>query len=90
MFRWNNIADQEIFGMTVKMYRDPFVAKSTFISPIQGLELDHYAFRFFGSELYMYRILDTNFERYMEERGDLSRIGQISIPSVEDISATIL
>lgn len=87
--RWNAVEDQDIFDLTVKMYRDPFVANATQVSPFTGLELDHYAYRFLGSEIYMYKILDTNFERYMEERGDMSRIDEVLIPTQEDTVTTV-
>ena len=89
MLRWNRVPEQTIFGMTVKMYRDPFVAASIIRSPHVGLELDHYAYKYFGSELYMYRILDTNGEAIMEERGDISRVN-IYIPTVQDTKASVL
>jgi hypothetical protein len=89
MLRWNHVLDKEVYGLTVKMYREPCRALETISSPYKNLELDHQAFRFFESELYMYRILDTNFERYMEERGDLSRF-EIVVPTIQDISNTVL
>ena len=90
MLRWNDVEDKIIFDMTVKMYREPFVALDTFTSPFIGLELDHYAYKYFESELYMYRILDTNFEQYIEERGDLDRLKNIQIPSDIDTLNTVL
>ena len=90
MLRWVEVEDKTIFGMTVKMYREPFVASDTIVSIYQGLELDHYAFKHFESELYMYRILDTNFDQYMEERGDLDRIKNIKIPTDVDFINTVL
>lgn len=90
MLRWNEVDDQDIFDLTVKMYREPFVAGATQVSPFNGLELDHYAYRFLGSELFMYKILDINFERYMEERGDMSRIDEVLIPLQEDTVTSVL
>jgi hypothetical protein len=90
MFRWKNIEDKTLFDMTVKMYRDPFVSTNTFVSPLKGLELDHYAYRYMQSELFMYRILDTNFESFIEERGDMSRVKKVCIPADQDLLATIL
>lgn len=88
MFRWNDVEDQTLFDMTIKMYRDPFVAKDSFISTKKRLELDHYAFDNFQSELYMYRILDTNFDAYIEARGNLDEMGDVSIPTIQDTDRT--
>ena len=56
MERWESIEEQEIFDMTVKMYRDPYEADDTFLAPYDASELDNYAFKHLGSELFMYRI----------------------------------
>jgi hypothetical protein len=90
MFRWNDVKDQEIYDDIVKMYRNPFVPAETFISPIRNWDLDHYAYKYLGSELYMYRILDSNFEAYIEARGDIEQMGSVAIPLSENIDATIL
>lgn len=90
MFRWDDVEDKEINEMTVKMYRNPFAAAGQFVGIFQDIELDHYAYKYLGSEIYMYKILDVNFERYREERGDVSRIGDIIVPTQEDTSKTIL
>lgn len=90
MLRWEAIEDKTVFGMTVKMYRDPFVASDTEISVLQNLELDHFAYRHFDSELLMYRFLDVNFEKYIEERGNLDRLGSIMVPLKQDKAGTIL
>lgn len=90
MFRWYEVQDQTIFDMTVKMYRNPFVALSSVASPDKGLEFDHHAFKHMESELFMYRILDTNFENYIEERGDIDRVSPVYIPTRQDIGDTIL
>ncbi len=89
MLRWDEVADQTLFGMTVKMYRDPYEAADTFISPLHALELDHYAYQYLDSEIFMYKILDTNFTTYIEERGDLDRISEIFVPTVEDVLKTV-
>lgn len=90
MLRWNDVEDKIIFDMTVKMYREPFVPADTFTSPFTNLEFDHLAYKYFESELYMYRILDTNFVQYIEERGDLDRLKNIQIPSIIDELNTVL
>lgn len=90
MYRWTIVDDKTIFGMTVKMYRDPYVAAKTIVSPYRGLELDHYAYKYLNSEIYMYKILDTNFEQYIEERGDMTRIVDVEIPTVQDVGDLIL
>ena len=89
MDRWQEIDEQTVFDMTVKMYRDPYVGSDVFKVPFTGSELDHYAYEHLGSELLMYRVLDTNFEAYIEERGVLSRIKDISIPIRKDETETI-
>lgn len=90
MLRWDEVESQELFDMTVKMYREPFRAlkKTKAIQP--GLELDHYAYLYLGSELFMYRIMDVNWESFMEERGDMSRIKYVYIPLEEDTTITVL
>ena len=90
MLRWNEVSDQQIFDMTVKMYREPFWPGKTFVSTLKNKELDHYAYKHMDSEIYMYRILDTNFENYIEERGDMNRILKIKIPVELDQSRSIL
>ena len=89
MLRWQNIEDKEIFGMTVKMYRDPYTAGKTIVAPIPNLEIDHYAYKYLESELFMYRILDINFNDFIEERGDVSRMGKVNIPISEDTTRSI-
>jgi len=90
MLRWNDVADKIILGFTTKMYREPFVGQNYTKTPHKNLELDHYAFKHLGSELFSYKILDSNFITYMEERGDLSRMGSVSIPSNQDQLKTVL
>ena len=89
MFRWDDIEEQTVFGMVVKMYRDPYESSDTFQAFNIGSELDHYAFEHLGTELHMYRILDVNFEEYIEQRGDLDRISAIKIPIQLDETRTI-
>ena len=90
MFRWNDVEDQKIFGLTLKMYREPYRVLDSNTSVFRNLEFDHYAYKYMGSELFAYKIMDANFTRYMEERGDLSRIGDIMIPTVQDTTRTVL
>jgi hypothetical protein len=90
MLRWNDVEEQELFGLTVKMYREPYVAKETVTSVYKKLEMDHYAYKHLGSELLAYRIIDTNFVSYMEERGDIERLKTILIPIAEDTTHTVL
>ena len=71
MFRWNDITGY---------YREKWKAESTISIPNISLELDHYAYIHLGSELEMYKIMDTNFVRYIEERGDIQRLKNIDIP----------
>ncbi|MFW9871948.1 MAG: hypothetical protein ACFFG0_02525 [Candidatus Thorarchaeota archaeon] len=90
MLRWNTVDDKEIFDLVFKMYRDMYVASETFASNYEKIELDHQAYKYLQTELHMYRILDINFVRYIEERGDIDRIEAIYIPSVEDTLTTVL
>ena len=90
MLRWNEVEDKTLFGLTVKMYREPFYPEESVLSVYEGLEMDHYAYKYMKSELYAYRILDTNFETYIEERGDLDRIKDIRIPTSQDFVNTVL
>lgn len=90
MLRWNTVADKTIFDMTVKMYRDPFKGSNTITSIFNDIEFDHHAYKYYKSELYMYRILDENFESLIEERGDTSRIKKIYIPVDQDVTISVL
>ena len=90
MLRWNDVEDKLIYGLTVKMYREPYAVSESTKSLYQNLELDHYAYKHLDSELFMYRILDINFVQYIEERGDLSRMKDVLIPVVKDSVNTIL
>lgn len=89
MLRWDSVEDKELYGETIKMYRDPFVAASTSKAIYKNMELDHYAYKYLGSELFMYKILDVNFTEYIEERGDISRLKNIQIPAEVDETRTI-
>ena len=89
MDRWTDVDEQTIFDMTVKMYRDPYVPADTFSAVFERAELDYYAFKYLNTELLMYQIMNTNFESYIEERGDLDRVTEIEIPIREDETETI-
>jgi len=90
MFRWQYVSDTTFFGMTVKMYRNPYEPLEKIIIPSENLELDHVAYKNFKSELYMYKIMDTNTECYLEERGDVSRLKPLYLPIRENKKETIL
>lgn len=89
MLRWELVENKNMFGVDLKMYRNMFVALKTFKSIFFNIDLDHQAYKYFETEIYSYRILDTNFIEYIEERGDLARV-QILIPSQEDQETTVL
>lgn len=74
MFRWKNAELDSLY------YREPFKAEKSIVIPNKDLELDHYAYIHLGSELEMYKILDTNFIDFIEQRGDISRLKNIKIP----------
>lgn len=84
MLRWDQVSDVVIFDATVKMYRTPYQASKYQTINGDNKELDHYAFDHLGSELEMYKILDSNWELYMEERGDIQRLNIIKIPVVDE------
>jgi len=85
MFRWNNVNQKTIDGMTLKMYREPYEAEETQRVPFENKELDHYALKHLGSEVFMYKILDTNFIALMEERFDVDRFKQVYVPVKETL-----
>lgn len=62
-------------------YRDKFVPRSTTTIPRENLELDHYAFKYLSTELDTYKIMDTNFVDYIEQRGNVLRMKNILIPT---------
>ncbi|MCP4648820.1 MAG: hypothetical protein GY853_01890 [PVC group bacterium] len=88
MLRWETVEEKELYGLTVRLYRDPFVARDTVQAGLKNLELDHYAYKFLGSELYTYKILNTNFTKFIEERGDVDRLGDLGIPVEADSRTT--
>ena len=81
MFRWEIIAETTINGRKFKMYRPPFRASRTQEVDVDRRELDQVAFdSSLNTELLTYRILDVNFVRFMEERGDPDRLKKVLIP----------
>ena len=80
MLRWDQVDDVEVYDATVKMYRPPYEASKFQTIDRENKELDHYAHDYLGSELDMYKILDSNWITYMEERGDIQRLDKIKIP----------
>lgn len=81
MFRWEDVDTTAYQGTEIKMYRERYVPAETVSIIGENLELDDYAYRHLGSELLMYKIMDTNFVDFMEARGDVSRLRQIQIPT---------
>lgn len=81
MFRWEDVDPISYQGTEIKMYRERYVPAETVSIIGENLELDDYAYRHLGSELLMYKIMDTNFVDWMEARGDVSRLRQIKIPT---------
>lgn len=90
MFRWQAVLDFDFEDMTVKMYREPYEADTTTIVPNENIELDHLAHKYLGSSLMMYKILDTNWVEFMENRGQVSDMAEIKIPTSEKIWSSIV
>ena len=90
MFRWQNVPDQTLFGMTIKVYRDPFVPADKIIIPNHKFELDHVAYKNLGTELQMYKILDTNANCYLEARGNVSEMDPVYLPIKQNVKDSIL
>lgn len=80
MFQWNDVEAVTIDGATVKMYREPLEYTETQSVKIEPMELDHYAYKYLGSEINMYQILEVNFIEYIEQRGNMKRMTRMSIP----------
>ena len=59
MIQWQNIPITTIDGRDFKMYRPPFVPDLSVKIPNMNLELDHYAFKFLGTETDMYKIFNA-------------------------------
>lgn len=62
-------------------YREKFVPIKTIEIKNENLELDHYAYRYLQTEVEMYKIMDINFINYINNRGDVTRLGTIKIPT---------
>ena len=86
MFRWTDVDEITLDEKIYKMYRPMFKAEVTQEVPVENTELDHYAYKYLGSELFMYKILDLNFVNYMENRGDMKRMTSITIPVRETLT----
>ena len=74
MFRWNDLEDNEY-------YRDIFIPINIIKIKCINAELDLYAYKFLGTELETYKIMDSNFIAYIENRGNLSKLKTIKIPT---------
>lgn len=80
MNRWESVTTTRVNGADVRMYRERYRPAETTQAASGNMELDHNAQRYLGSELLMYKIMDTNWTAYMENRGDVSRMPKILIP----------
>lgn len=81
MMQWADIPIQELYGFNVKAYRPTFIPASTVkinFDPNHGL--DRYAKEHLGSELFNYKMLDTNFIKICECLGDIEAIKTIEVP----------
>ena len=83
MFRWEDVDTTDYDGIKLKMYRDIYEHETAQLIPYENKEIDHYAFDYLGSELFMYKVLDTNFTSLMEERFDYKRVKKLYIPTKE-------
>ncbi len=85
-FRWVNVPETDVNGFKFKIMRGRFT--SEVLQPVETRdhELDWHAWTYLGTELLNYRIMDVNWERFMEERGDVTRIKEIQIPVAGDIA----
>ena len=81
MFRWEQVETQELQDAEVKMYRDPYVPSESINIPSTEIELDDVAFQFLESELFLYKILDSNFVNFIEARGKVYDLDKLIIPS---------
>ena len=84
-FRWVNVPEKEVNGFNFKILRGRF--QSEVLQPVdtRNHEIDWHSWTYLGTELLSYRVLDSNWERFLEERGDMDRIKEIQIPVAGDI-----
>jgi len=84
-FRWVNVPETEVNGFDFKLLRGRF--GSEVLQPVdtRDFEIDWHSWTYLGTELLSYRILDTNWTRFFEERGDVSRLRELQIPVAGDI-----
>jgi hypothetical protein len=74
MNRWDDLEENEY-------YREKFEPTETITIKNLNVELDFYSYKYLGTELAMYKIMDTNFVEYIEKRGDVTKLNQIYIPT---------
>ena len=72
-------------GFKFKLLRGRFVSEVLQPVDTRDHEIDWHSWTYLGTELLSYRVLDTNWERFLEERGDIERIKEIQIPVAGDI-----
>jgi hypothetical protein len=80
MAHWDDVETQEQFDMNVKMYRPVYKAGETQIVANENKNLDHVAFDYLDDSTYMYKILDLNFIELMENRFDVTKLKNLTIP----------
>lgn len=83
MIQWQKVQEETFFNgvYTAKMYRPLFIPKKTVMvefKPEYGL--DRYAMDHLGSELFNYKLMDTNKVELCESLGDLSRLSKLKVP----------
>jgi len=83
MIQWLEVEEQEYFNgkYKAKLYRKFYIPASTLkieFKPEYGL--DRYALDHLGSELFNYKMIDTNKVQIAECLGDLDRIKKIEVP----------
>jgi len=82
MFRWDAVEAVTINEITQRMYRPLYVPVKTHTIVNEKQELDHLAYLHLGSELEMYKMLDTNYIALREARGDVTKLDTVIIPIV--------
>lgn len=80
MFRWNDVETQTIENVSVKMYRPLYEANRSMTIRYHEEELDLLSYRYLGSEMLWYKILDVNMKAILENRGRMNRLQSIQIP----------